>query len=71
VSKDPAAVALGRKRWKGKTEEEKAAHAQLMNEKRTSKTTPEQRTEIARDAAKAMWAKRRAAAKKAPKKADK
>lgn len=28
--KNPAAVALGKKRWKGKTAEEKRAHALLM-----------------------------------------
>jgi hypothetical protein len=30
MSKDLAAVALGKKRWKGKTDEEKTAHAMKM-----------------------------------------
>lgn len=41
--KDKAAVALGRKRWKGKTEEEKSEHAQAMNTSRWADKTPEER----------------------------
>lgn len=57
MAKDPAAVALGKKRWKGKTADEKAAHAQMLTEARAEKTTPEQRSEAARKAVQARWAK--------------
>jgi hypothetical protein len=62
--KDKAAVALGRKRWKGKSEEEKAAHAQMMNETRWADSTPEQRSAAASAAAKARWAAKKKAVKK-------
>ena len=41
--KDLAAVALGRKRWKGKTNEEKTEHSQNMNASRWADKTPEER----------------------------
>jgi sRNA-binding protein len=65
MAKDPAAVALGKKRWKGKTDEEKAEHARMLAEARARSTTPEQRSEAARTAVEARWAK---AKKKAVKK---
>jgi hypothetical protein len=36
-TKDPAAMAMGRKRWAGKTEEEKREHAEAMNRARWGK----------------------------------
>ena len=57
MSKDRAAVALGKKRWKGKSKEEKAAHARMMNDERMTKTTAEERSSAARDAVNARWAK--------------
>jgi hypothetical protein len=59
--KDKAAVALGRKRWKGKTDEEKSEHAQMMNAERWGQSTPEARSAAASAAAKARWAKKKAA----------
>jgi hypothetical protein len=68
AGKDKSAVALGRKRWRGKSEKEKADHAQMMNTERWADSTPEQRSAAASAAAKARWAKAKAA-KKAAKKA--
>jgi hypothetical protein len=64
MGKDPAAVALGKKRWKGKTAEEKSAHVQMMHDQRQTKTTAEQRSESARKAVNARWAKVKKAKKK-------
>jgi RPA family protein len=58
---------MARKRWKGKTDEEKTEHAKKMSDARQVKTTEEQRSASASVAAKARWAK--AGAKKAVKKA--
>jgi hypothetical protein len=68
MSKDPAAIALGKKRWKGVSEEEKAAHVEMMHTERQAKMTPEERSESARKAVQARWAKAKKAAKKAGKK---
>lgn len=59
MGKNPAAVALGKERWKGKTEQEKAAHVQMMNNQRMVKTTHEERSERARAAVQVRWAKAR------------
>jgi hypothetical protein len=64
MGKDPAAVSLGKKRWKGKTAEEKTAHALMMNEERSAKTTAEERSESARKAVQARWAKAKKQGKK-------
>lgn len=67
MKKDPAAVALGKKRWKGKTEAEKLAWSVEMNEKRTEATTAEERIALAKKAAAARWGKKKAAKKGAKK----
>lgn len=59
-TKDKAAVALGKKRWKGKTPEEKSSHAQMMNEERWKEKSAEDRRRAASAAAKARWAKKTA-----------
>ena len=59
-----AAQQLGRKRWERMTDEEKVAHMENMRQKRQAKLTPEQRSESARKAAAARWAKKRGGAKK-------
>jgi hypothetical protein len=58
---------LGRLRWKGKSKEEKTAHALMMNEARMETSTPEERSAAASAAAKARWDAVRAAKKKAVK----
>jgi hypothetical protein len=70
MDKDPAAVALGKKRWKGKTKAEKTAHALMMNEERSSKMPPEERKASAQKAARARWGppKKKAAKKTGGKK---
>jgi hypothetical protein len=57
-----AAQEMARKRWKGKTDEEKAEHAKMMSDARQEATTPEQRKAAAKKAAKARWAKKLSAA---------
>jgi len=54
-----AAQEMGRKRWEGATEEEKAEHARMMNDARAAATTPKQRSAAAKKAAEARWAKRK------------
>jgi hypothetical protein len=53
-----AAQEMGRQRWKGKSEDEKAEHAKMMSGARQVATTPEQRTAAAKKAAEARWGKK-------------
>ncbi|MGA8027738.1 MAG: hypothetical protein WB992_11375 [Bryobacteraceae bacterium] len=48
---------LGRRSWAATTAEEKAAHVKMLGETRAASLTPAQRSEIARRAAQARWAK--------------
>jgi hypothetical protein len=43
--KNPAAVELGKKRWRGKTQKEKGAHMAAMVKVRWDAMTPEERSE--------------------------
>jgi hypothetical protein len=42
--KNPAAVALGQRRWKDKTQAEKGAHMATMAHSRWERMTPEERS---------------------------
>lgn len=55
-----AAAELGRLRWRGTTKEERREVSRALNEARSKKLTPEERSELARNAARALWEKRRA-----------
>jgi hypothetical protein len=68
MSKDKAAVALGKKRWKGKSAEDKRDHAVMMSIARAVAMTPEQRSAVAKQASLARWGKK-GAKKKVPSKA--
>lgn len=59
-----AAQDLARKRWKGKTEEERTEHGKMMSDERMKLTTPEQRSAIAKKAAAARWGPKTKATKK-------
>lgn len=48
MDKDPAAVNLGRKRWKGSTPEERSEFASESAKARWANTTPEERAAIAK-----------------------
>lgn len=52
-----AAQEMARKRWKGKTDEEKTEHAKMMSDARQDATTPQQRSAAAKKAAQARWGK--------------
>lgn len=53
----------GKARWAGMSEEEKQALRKAGGEARSESMTPARKRKIASNAAKAMWAKKRAAAK--------
>lgn len=55
---------MARKRWKGKTKEEKTAHGKMMSDERLAATTPEQRSAIAKKAAQARWGAKKKSVKK-------
>jgi hypothetical protein len=63
--KDPAAVSLGQKRWKGSTKAERANFASAGAKACAESMTPEERSARAKKAVEAREAKRRAAAKNA------
>jgi hypothetical protein len=63
-----AARDLAKKRWEGKSDEEKKAHAQKMRDARQAGTTAEQRSEAARVAAEARWGTKGGAKKKSARK---
>ncbi len=52
-----AARELGRKRWDGVSEEERAAHARMMNEAKNAGLSKKQISAKARAAAEARWGK--------------
>ena len=58
MRKNEAAVALARARWRGKTAEEKAEQGKLLAKGREN-IPPKVRSEIARKAVLARWAKRK------------
>jgi hypothetical protein len=54
-----AAQEMGRKRWEGASEAEKAEHGRMMAEARQKATTPEQRRASATKAAQARWGRKK------------
>lgn len=52
-AKDPAAVALGKRRWKGTTPEQRSEHASNLARQSAAAMTPAQRQARAKKAAKA------------------
>lgn len=59
--KNPAAVALGKRRWAGKSKAEKIEQGKRLAAAATEAMTPEQRIARARKAAQARWSKKRKA----------
>jgi hypothetical protein len=53
--KDPAAVALGKKRWKGVSAAERSRLMKQAVSKRTKKPSPELRRAVASNASRAYW----------------
>lgn len=56
---------MGRRRWEGASDDDKAAHMRMMGEASRATLTPEERSASASKAAKARWAKRKASGKSA------
>lgn len=61
-----AAQEMGRKRWEGVTAEERAEQMKIAGHARQAALTQEERKELARNAAKVRWAKKRATKKGKP-----
>jgi hypothetical protein len=59
MPRNPAAVELGKQRWKGVPKAERSEFARKLNDAKMTSMTPEQRSEIARKAVLARWAKKR------------
>lgn len=55
--KDPAAQALGRKRWQGVSAEERSRLMRSAVAKRKKKLSPRRRRELASNASRAYWAR--------------
>lgn len=62
--KNPAAVALGKKRWAGTSDADRSQAMSDLAAKRSAKMTPERRSEIAKKAAAASAKVRKKKAKK-------
>ena len=56
-TKLPAAVALGKRRWKGKTAEEKRAHTSMMGKKNWERMTEKEKSERSKKMNDARWGK--------------
>lgn len=62
---NPAAVALGKLRWAGTTQEERSEAMRRLVEQRKAVEDPARRAEIMRKANEARWGKRRKRRRKA------